>query len=203
MRIILASIALVAAAPLIATRAPQEVPGTQDVSRVEAGSYEVDGNHSYVTWTVDHMGFTPLTGQIGGTSGSLTIDPANPGAAKVDVTFDLTTISHPAAAFVTHLKSADFFDVANHPTAHFVSTSVAVDGTTATITGDLTLKGTTRPVTIEAEFHGAGANPMNEKLNIGFTGTTTISRSEFGLGYATPIVGDEVTLAIDAAFVKS
>lgn len=206
MRIILASIALFAAAPLIAGSLPQDapgVPGALDASRVQAGTYAVDGNHTYVTWMVDHMGFSALNGQIGGTSGTLEIDPANLGAAKVDVTFDLTTISHPTAAFVTHLKSGDFFDVENHPTAHFVSTGVEVEGMAATITGNLTIKGTTLPVSIDAEFYGAGTNPMNQKLNIGFIGNTTISRSAFGLGYATPIVGDEVQLTIDAAFVKS
>jgi len=203
MRLVFASIALVAAAPLIAAPAVQDMPGSHDVSAVEGGSYEVDGNHSYVTWTVNHMGFTPLTGQIGGTSGTLMLDPANPEAAQVDVTFDLTAISHPVDAFLRHLKSDDFFAVEQHPTARFVSTEVDVNGTQATITGNLTIKGITRPVTLEAEFFGAGVNPMSEKRNIGFTGTTTINRSDFGLGYATPVVSDEVKLAIDAAFVKS
>jgi polyisoprenoid-binding protein YceI len=74
------------------------------------------------------------------------------------------------------------------------------NGNRATITGDLTIKGITKPVTLQAEFVGAGANPMNKKLNFGFRGTGQIKRSDFGLGMAAPVVSDQVDLTINAAF---
>jgi polyisoprenoid-binding protein YceI len=98
------------------------------------------------------------------------------------------------------LKSKDFFDAATYPTARFVSTSVVASGNSAKITGNLTIKDQTKPVTIDATLVGAGTNPMSKKLNFGFRGTTTIKRSDFGLGYATPVVADSVKLDINAAF---
>ncbi|MEN8676608.1 MAG: YceI family protein, partial [Alteriqipengyuania sp.] len=88
--------------------------------------------------------------------------------------------------------------------ARFVSTTVDIgdDGTSASITGNLTLNGVTNPVTIDARFTGAGTNPMNKAETIGFEGTTTIQRSDFGVDYAVPMVSDEVMLKITVAFEK-
>jgi len=205
-RTLFAALAFAAATPLAAapllTLQDAALPGTADTSRVVAGTYDLDGNHSYAHWTVNHMGFTPLDGMFGNASGTLTIDPANPEDASVDVTFDMTALTTHVDAFTKHLKSGDFFNVEEYPTARFVSTGVEVDGDEATITGNLTMHGVTKPVTLEAEFFGAGDNPMNKKLNIGFTAETTIKRSEFGLDYAIQVVPDEVELSIVAAFVK-
>ncbi|QIG81003.1 YceI family protein [Stakelama tenebrarum] len=205
-RTLFAALAFAAATPLAAAPfvASQDagLPGTADVSRVVAGTYDLDSGHSYAHWTVNHMGFTPLDGMFGNATGTLTIDPESPEDASVDVTFDMTGFTTHTEAFTNHLKSEDFFNVAEFPTARFVSTAVEVDGTTAEVTGDLTIHGVTKSVTLDTEFFGAGANPMNKKLNIGFTGTTTIKRSDFGLGYAVPVVTDEVELKIVAAFVK-
>ena len=84
----------------------------------------------------------------------------------------------------------------------FVSTSVAANGQNATITGNLTLNGVTKPVTLAAKFYGAGKSPMGGKENIGFTATGSIKRSEYNIGYSIPMVSDEVKLEIVAAFVK-
>ena len=95
------------------------------------------------------------------------------------------------------------FDAAKFPTASFVSTSVKPDGATgADITGNLTIKGVTKPVTLDAEFYGAGVQPMSKKENVGFIATTTIKRSEFGMGYAVPMVSDAIELKIIAGFEK-
>jgi len=104
--------------------------------------------------------------------------------------------------FNDHLMSPDFFDAAKFPTATFKSKSVAVDGTSADIVGDLTIKGVTKEVTLDASLVGVGANPMSKKETVGFSATTTIKRSDFGLGYAVPVVGDVVELKIVAAFEK-
>ena len=108
-----------------------------------------------------------------------------------------------SAPFAGHLKSKDFFDAATYPTAKFVSTKVVATGDKATITGDLTLKGVTKPVVLQATFVGAGANPMNKKLNFGFRATGKINRSDFGLGMAVPVVSDKVDLTINAAFAAN
>ncbi len=198
MRLILAALALTAAIPAIAQTG---LPGTQSKAAVTAGTYKVDPAHTQVTWTLNHMGFSMLSGQFGAQDGTLTIDPAKPAAAKLDVTFAIDQLSVTSSGFSNHLKSKDFFDVATYPTARFVSTAVVASGSTAKITGNLTIKNVTKPVTIDATFVGAGTNPMNKKVNFGFRGTTTINRSDFGLGMAVPVVSDQVKLDINAAFV--
>ncbi|KTT76265.1 YceI family protein [Sphingomonas endophytica] len=199
---IAAVLATTLAVPAVAQLAttPQQ-PGQPVASRVTAGTYQVDPAHTQVTWEVNHMGFSMLQGQFGAQGGSITIDPKKPAATKVDVTFAINDLSVTTAKFAEHLKSGDFFDAAQHPTARFVSTSVTPRGATrATMTGDLTIKGVTKPVTLDVTFVGAGTNPMSKKTNLGFTATGTIKRSDFGVGAYAPVVSDNVKLTVQAAF---
>ena len=107
------------------------------------------------------------------------------------------------AKLTDHLKSADFFDVTRFSTARFVSTSVTVDGTSAKIAGTMTLKGITKPITLDAKFTGAGTNPFSKRETIGFSATTAIKRSDWGMGTGIPLVGDDVALKISVAFEKA
>lgn len=193
--------ALGAAVPALAQ---STLPGAPDIARVEAGTYQADPYHTMVTWEVNHMGVTPLRGAIAASGGTLQIDPANLSSAKVEVTFDVTGMATAVPDFTKHLLSPDFFEAESNPTVTFTSTSVEAEGTSAKITGDLTIKGVTRPVTLDAEFFGAGINPMTQTLDIGFTATGQINRSEFGLTYGVPdVTPDAVDLDISAAFAKA
>ena len=184
--------------------AQSSLPGAPDASRVVAGRYQVDTDHTLVAWTVNHMGISPLSGAIGANGGTLELDPSNPAATKVTVTFKVTDMSTTVPAFTKHLLSADFFDAEKHPTARFTSTSVAANDQKAKIAGNLTIKGVTQPVTLDAEFFGAGINPMSKKLEVGFTAVARINRSQFGLGYGLPVVTpDQVELRISAAFSRA
>ena len=192
---------------------PPQLPGAMDVSRAQAGTYAVDPNHTLVGWRVNHFGFNDYFGIFGGSTGTLTIDPAAPQDAKVDITIPVANVTTANAALTAHLLKpagengkADFFG-ANPAAAHFVSTSVMPQGTKAMIHGDLTLNGVTKPVVIDAEFTGAGNAMMPpRKLTLGFEGTTTIKRSDFGISYGimngVPLVSDEVELNITVAFEK-
>lgn len=177
-------------------------PAPASAAQVKAGTYAVDANHTQVIWSVDHFGFSRLYGMFGSMSGSLQLDPAQPSSAKLAIDIPLSGLTVTSPGFAKHLQTADLFDTAKFPTARFVSRSVAVRGQAATITGDLTLRGVTKPVTLQARFHGAGANPMNKKETVGFSATGTLKRSDFGLGYAVPAVSDEVKLEIAAAFER-
>jgi polyisoprenoid-binding protein YceI len=200
---ILAAASLLVIAPLAAQNdTPPQLPGKIDVSRVTAGTYQSDPSHSLVGFRVNHFGFNDYFGVFGDVTGTLMIDPANPNAAKVDVTIPLTGLSTASAKLSEHLKDASFFDAEKFPTVRFVSTKVTVDGTSAMIEGDLTLRGVTKPVTLEADFTGAGINPFVKKETIGFEATTLIKRSDFGMNQAVPLVSDEVRLGITAAFEK-
>ena len=195
---LVAAAALIVSLPLTA----QSLPGIANAKRVAAGAYKIDTNHTQVFWTVNHMGLTPLTGAFSASGGTLQIDLTKPASSKVSVTFDMTGMSTTLPAFTHHLSSTDFFDVDKFPTAAFSSTAVAVSGNHARINGNLTIKGVTKPVVLDAILFGAGTNPMTKKLNLGFTATTKVRRSDFGLGYALPVVGDQIDLRITAAFER-
>ncbi|MEH6756880.1 MAG: YceI family protein [Parasphingorhabdus sp.] len=208
MRLPLALIALAATAPLLAQSAPQ-LPGQMDSARVVAGSYSTDPAHSLISWEVNHFGFSDYIGLFGDVTGTLTIDPANISAASVDVTIPVAKVTTASAGLTEHLlragkdgAKADFFGP-EPSDAHFVSTKVNATGTAATIDGNLTLNGITKPVTLNAEFVGAGNNPFNKKLTVGFSATTMIKRSDFGIDTAIPFVSDEVALKINVAFEKN
>ena len=185
-------------------------PGTKNVTAITGGTYTADPGHTLIEWTVDHLGVTPYFGLFGDVSGTLTLDPKNPGAAKVDVTIPVAKVTTASEGLTKHLlkpaeggKPADFFGAAPAD-AKFVSTRVTPNRQNARIEGNLTLNGVTKPVTLDAAFYGAGKMPaqMGGKEGVGFTATGTLRRSEFGIGYGVPMVGDEVKLKITAAFMK-
>lgn len=197
----LAALALPLSVPT-AAQMPLTAPGAPIASRVVAGTYAIDAAHSQVLFTVNHLGFSIYTGEFTNPSGTLTIDPRKPSAATLDVRFPIKDVHTTVAALDAHLQKPEFFDAAKFPVARFVSTRVVASGMNATIFGDLTLKGVTKPVILKARFIGAGPAPMGPpKVNIGFAATASIKRSDFGIRYGVPLVSDEVDLTINAAFV--
>ncbi|RJT25455.1 polyisoprenoid-binding protein [Chakrabartia godavariana] len=198
----LLALPLLAAAPLLAQNGAPQLPGQADASRVAAGTYTVDNHHAQIQWTVNHFGFNDYFGIFGQPTGSLTIDPAKPNDAKVSVTIPVTELATSRADLTKHMLTPDFLDAAKFPTATFESTKVVATGNTAKITGNLTLLGVTKPVTLDATFTGAGTNPMTKKATVGFHGTTTLKRSDFGMTKFVPFVSDEVKIAISIAFEK-
>ena len=203
--VLVACAAVALAVPAIAqvAKPSSPLPGAADIGRVQAGTYNVDTNHTQVVFTVNHMGISQLSGAFGASGGSLQIDPAKPATARVTVTFSIPDVSTTVAHFTEHLKSAEILDAVKYSTATFTSTSVVAKGTSATITGNLTLHGVTKPVMLEAKFFGAGTNPMSKKSQLGFSAISTIKRSDFGINYAAPVVADEVVLHIHAAVEKA
>lgn len=174
---------------------------TKAPAEVRAGTYVLDPSHSKVTWAVSHFGFSTYVGQFTGTAATLTVDPKAPGASKLDVTVKTDSVGTLNPALDTHLKTPDFLDVAKFPTATFKATSVRPTGArTADIAGNLTLHGVTKPVTIAAEFNQAGVNPIDKKYSLGFAGSAKIKRTDFGIMTYAPMIGDEVTLQIEAEF---
>jgi polyisoprenoid-binding protein YceI len=166
-----------------------------------------------VRWTVDHLGITPYFGTFGQITGSLALDPQEPEAARVEVTIPIAKVSTASPGLTAHLLKApekqggrpDFFGAAPAD-ARFVSTSVVRGGdrNAAQITGNLTLNGVTKTVTLAANFYGAGKMPsqMGGEEMIGFQAKTTIKRSDYGISMGIPMVSDKVELDIVAAFVK-
>lgn len=208
MRKLLCALPLFVAVPLIAQSAPQ-TPGVVDVTRVTAGTYNTDPGHTLIGWRVSHFGFNDYFGIFGDATGTLVLDPAKPNASTVDITIPIGKVTTASAGLTGHLLragkeggKADFFGPAPAD-AKFVSTSVVAKGTTAKITGNLTLNGITKPVVLDTTFSGAGNNPFNKKPTVGFHATAVIKRSEFGISYAVPMISDEVKLDISVAFEKA
>jgi len=204
MRLAFTALALATAAvtlPAIA-QMPTTPPGAPDPARVKGGTYAVDGAHTEVLFEVDHLGFSTYWGIFHGATGSLTLDPAKPSAATVSISIPIAPVLTTSTELNAHLAKPEFFDTAKFPVATFKSTGVTVSGTTAKIAGNLTIKGVTKPVVLDASFTGAGLGPMNKAENIGFEASTTIKRSDFGVSYGVPLVSDKVPLKITVAFEK-
>ncbi|HWW65220.1 MAG TPA: YceI family protein [Sphingomonadaceae bacterium] len=189
---------LALAAPLTAMPA---IAATAPAASIPAGRYVMDKDHRKLLWSVDHFGFSAYYGHFTGLDGTLMLDPAKPAASSVEVTIDINSISTDNATLQTELKSADWFDAAKFPTATFKSTKV-VPGANghAKVTGNLTLHGVTKPVTLDVTLHGAGMHPMMKVETVGFDAKTTINRSEFGITKFAPMISDKVDLTFSAEF---
>lgn len=211
MRLLIPAVLAIALPFAVTAQRPTEAPGKADPARVTAGTYTTDAAHSQVGFEVMHFGFNPYFGLFGDVTGTLVLDPKNLAAAKVDVTIPVSSVVTSSRGLNEHLLRAgkdggkpDFFGPAPAP-ARFVSTSIKrdpKDPKAALITGNLTLNGVTKSVTLEAEFTGAGTNPFNKKETVGFEAEAEIKRSDFGIMGALPLVGDAVELDISVAFEK-
>ena len=198
MKLLTASlIALAASAPLSA----KSVTGP---ATVQAGSYKVDPSHVLVEFEVNHFGFSQFFGVFPAATGTLTLDPSNLAAAKVDVAVPVERVSTTNAKLDGELVGADWFDAAKYPVIRFVSTKVTRTGTgTARIAGNLILHGVSKPFVLDATFVGAGSNPLSKAYTVGFKASGHLKRSDFGVSKYVPLVSDEVTLTIAAPFEKT
>lgn len=169
-----------------------------------ADTFEFDKSHTEIVWKVNHLGFSTSIGEFDEFDGTLILDQDNPENSKLDVTIQIGSIDSGVPALDDHLKKDDFFDAANHPTATFKSTKVDVTGeNTAKVTGDLTIRGTTKPVTLDVTLNGLGAHPFQDGVTVaGFSARTVIDRTEFGVSAYAPAVGAEVELVIESEAQK-
>ena len=190
--------AATAAAPTeAAVAAPAEAAPAVAAITAVSGTYQLDPTHTDVLAQWTHFGFSQPSAHFGISEGTLVYDAADVGKSSVQVTMPITGMNSFVAKLDEHLASGDFFDAAKFPNATFKSTSVAAAGTNKlTVTGDLTIKDITKPVTLDVTLNGAGEYPMLKKQAIGFSATATIKRSDFGVGAYAPNVSDEVQLRI-------
>ncbi|MFD0727503.1 YceI family protein [Lysobacter brunescens] len=160
-------------------------------------TYKIDPNHTDVVASWSHFGFSNPIAHFGKVDGFITYDPAKVGDSKVEVTIPLAGLNSHVEAFDEHLRSDDFFDAANHPNITFKSTSVKSAGKDKlAVTGDLTIKGITKSVTLDVTINKLGVQPMAKREAAGFEATTTIKRSDFGVGKYAPNVSDDVKISI-------
>lgn len=160
-------------------------------------TYKIDANHTDVIASWSHFGFSNPIAHFGQVDGFITYDADKVADSKVEVTIPLTGLNSHVPDFDAHLRSDDFFDAEKYPVITFKSTAVKASGKNKlSVTGDLTIKGITKSVTLDVSINKLGVQPMAKREAAGFAATTTIKRSDFGLGKYAPNVSDEVVLSI-------
>ncbi len=174
---------------------------TDNPAEVRAGTYVLDPDHGKITWSISHMGFSMYVGQFTDVKADLVLDPSTPSSSRLVAEVRTASVGTFHEGLDAHLKNDDFLAVERFPTATFQATGIRVrDEDSADITGNLTLRGVTRPIVIEAEFNQAGTNPAGGAYTVGFDGKAKIKRSDFGIDYGLPLLGDEVKLHFEAEF---
>jgi polyisoprenoid-binding protein YceI len=192
------AVALLTVSPVFAQQGP-----THNPAEVQSGTYAVDPNHTQINFTLLHMGFSNYSGRLNDVTGTLVLSSTQPATSKLSVAVPVATFSTTSEKLDGELKSEQWFDAAKFPTITFVSTKVTPTGKdSATVTGDLTLHGVTKPVVLTAHFVGAGTNPLSKKYTVGFEVSGQVKRSDFGVSTYVPLIGDEVTLSIHGAFER-
>jgi polyisoprenoid-binding protein YceI len=175
----------------------------------QAQDWMIDKSHSEADFSVKHMGISTVHGSFRGVSGTIRFEAGNPAAWNVEATIDVNTVDTGVADRDKHLKSADFFEVEKYPTMTFKSTGVKPEGEGYLVTGDLTLHGVTKPVTLSVEAPGNEQVGMDGKsVHRGFTATTKVNREDFGLKWngtlksGDAVIGSEVKIELDIEAVK-
>ncbi|MEL6479635.1 MAG: YceI family protein [Pseudomonadota bacterium] len=164
-----------------------------------AAPYVMDKSHAHVTFMVDHLGFSTTHGKFRNFDAQIDFDPDAVEKTRLRFTIDAASVDTAWDARDTHLRSKDFFNVQKFPEIVFESTSVTPTGAdTATVTGNLTIVGQTRPVSLDAKLNNMGPSPFDAAKTIaGFTVTGEIDRTEFGMTFAAPAVGTVIPIRID------
>jgi polyisoprenoid-binding protein YceI len=181
---------------------------TSTVPATLTGTYTIDPTHSRVGFVARHAMVTKVRGSFNDFEGSGYFDAANPANSKLQLTIKAASIDTRNADRDSHLRSNDFFDMDNHPEITFSSTGVAQVGEDSyRVTGDLTIKGVTRPVTVDFEYTGSAVDPYGNQ-RIGFEGTTTVNRKDWGVNWNAALeaggvlVSEKVTLEFDVSAIR-
>jgi len=190
-----------------ATLTPPLTTALPAVDGWQAGSWTIDATHSEVSFTVRHMGISKVRGRFGDVSGEI-VTSDDLGESTVTAEIDVTSVTTFNEARDGHIRTGDFFEVETHPKATFRSTGIRHDGDDYVIDGELTLKGTTRPVTLVTEVTGLGPDAYGG-TRVGFSAKGTVNRRDFGLSFDARldngglVVADKVELQLDVEAVLS
>jgi polyisoprenoid-binding protein YceI len=191
----------------MSTQTTTPVRTVDGVDLPAVGDWFIDPAHSNVGFWVRHLGVTKVRGRFTDVSGAVHI-AEDPGSSSTDVVISADSVDTHETDRDAHLRSADFLDVENFPTLRFRSTQIAQLRRAWSITGDLTIRGVTRPVTLDAEFGGGAVDPWGDE-HVMFTAQTTIQREDFGLTWNQALetggllVGKAVTIELEVSLVRA
>jgi polyisoprenoid-binding protein YceI len=201
MRVAAAAIALLS----ISISATDAQSVSTDPRHAPTGAYTLEPRHAQIQFAIAHLGITDFLGRFDKASGTLNFNASDPARSSVSITIDLTSLDTQNHELNSELQGPAIFDIGKSPTATFKSTAITRAGpNTGKITGDLTIKGITKPVTLDATFNGTTSDPLSSNTTlIGFHATTTIRRSDFDMTGTswTAMIGDDVKLDIEAPFM--
>ena len=192
---------VLAATPVIFGAAGAQAIST-DYAAAPAGDYVLDPAHTSVTLKVSHLGLSSYTFRMEGVRGGFSFDPARPESSKLQVEIDANAVDTGDATFSRQIAD-QVLEASTYPTIRFVSTAVKPgrEGR-GQLVGDLTLHGQTHPVPLDGVFNGFPPSPQEKAVRMGFSADTTVRRSDFGATRYAPMVGDEVSIAIETEFKK-
>ncbi|GAA5557961.1 protein YceI [Acinetobacter schindleri] len=160
-------------------------------------AYTIDPTHSATVFSWSHFGFSTPSANFSDIQGTITVDNEKPTNSSVNVTIPVSSINTNVKALDEHIQKAEFFDVEKYPNITFKSTKVQALGKNKyKITGNLTIKGVTKPVVLDAVLNKQAVHPMTKLQTIGFNATTSFNRSAFNVGAYVPNVGDKITVNI-------
>ncbi len=169
----------------------------------QSSTFDFDKSHTEIYFKISHLGYSTTIGRFDTFEGSLSFDEQNPANSSVEVTIPVSSINMNHKPKEDHMQKDDFFDSANHPNITFASSSVTVvDDSTLAVNGDLTIRGTSLPVTLDVTINKVGKHPFKDDYVAGFTANTTIKRSDYGVSAYLPLVGDEVKITISTETVR-
>jgi polyisoprenoid-binding protein YceI len=200
-----APVTLIAFAAMTATAATPAADAAKaaNLAAQPAGLYEVEPTHTSVHWRIDHSGLSIYTARFDRISGTINFNPQNPTASSADITIDATSVNTGLPKHDANIAKQVFKAEAN-PNITFKSTALtATSATTGTMTGDLTVAGVTKPVTLSVTYNAGRMSLMKQRQNVGFSATGSIKRSEWGMtNWNNFGIGDQVDLIIEAEFLK-
>jgi polyisoprenoid-binding protein YceI len=168
---------------------------------IAPGNYGIDTAHSQLGFSVRHLGISIIRGTFDRYSGALYVGDSL-ASTVVAIEAEMASINSGNRDRDEHMHGADWFDVANHPQMIFRSTSIVEAPGGYTMTGDLTIRNITQPVTFNAVYNGSETFPMDQSTHFGFESSGSISRSAFGVSYGVPLLSDQVKLTLDAQFIR-
>lgn len=172
--------------------------GFSTTAKAETARYHFDKAHTQILFFVNHLGFSNSQGEFLDYTGHFTFDPEDVASSTVNVTINSAGIDMDDTAWDDHLKNQDFLNVEKFPKITFKSTKATKTGEkTGTLTGDLTILGVTKPVTLDVTYNRSGVHPYSGKYVAGFSATGVVKRSDYGMSYGLPHIGDEVSLRIE------
>lgn len=176
----------------------------REAATLRPGNFRLDTAHAALLFRIDHLGFADYVGRFDRFEASLSGDPANPGASVVEAIIDIASLNVANPDFEAQLMGPDWFDASRHPQAIFRSRTVRLTGaSTAEVEGDLTLRGTTRPVVLTVRFNGSAFDRLRRADVAGFSASAEINRSEFGISRFSGLITDTVRLEIEAEFIRN